>query len=180
MNKIVKILIAVMLLATLLVGCNKKSQFEGLASKLEAINNGDFSELQDNAPEAYWEYLKEKNDMDVEDRIEQREEDFEDNTADSREESYGKNWEYSISVDDEKKLEDDEIEDIAEALNARYDIDEEEVTSAYRVWLYIKVEGDDDRSHAIGTYTAVKISGDWYLCSVYDYGDQLDVSFIGV
>lgn len=181
MKKIISILVCALLMVSMLAGCGKKSQFDGLASKMQAIKSGDFSKLQDMAPEAYWE-LREDNDdeFDIKDLIDEKTENFEDETADEREDVYGKNWKVSVSVDDEQKLDKDEVADIAEALDESFKIDEDEVTDAYYVWLYTNIEGDEDRSHGIAKYTAVKISGKWYLCSSYEYDNTLRVYFAGI
>ena len=166
MTKFVKILVAAMLLVSLLAGCGKSSQFGSLASKAQAFENGDYSKLEEMCPAAYWEYMEDEYDFDIDDRIDSMEESFEEYSAEDYEETYGKNWKVTLSAENEKKLDKDTVEDIAKCLE-EYGIDEKDVTAAYKVWVKRTVKGDDDKNITMRTYHVVKISGKFYICNVY-------------
>lgn len=177
MKKFARILVCALLLVSLLAGCGKSSKFNSLAKKYEAVKNGDFSAYEELTPEAYWEYMKDEMDMDADDVIERREESFEgtkdyDGTADENEEAYGKNWKIKVEVVDEKKVDAEKLEEIADSLDDNYEIKSSEVTEAYKVFFKQNIKGDDDRDMWITELHAVKISGDWYLCNVYETEDE--------
>lgn len=163
--------VAVVILAIVvisMIGGGSKSQFNGVISDMEAITNGDFDDILDIAPEAYWEYLEDQDkDFDREDLAKDMEKDFKSESKNYKKE-FGDDWKISLSVVDEKQLDDDMIEDAAAYLDEKYGIDEESVTNAYTVWVRMDIKGEDGFDHAIQECTAIKIDGTWYPCEIWE------------
>jgi transcription initiation factor TFIIIB Brf1 subunit/transcription initiation factor TFIIB len=62
------------------------------------------------------------------------------------------------------KYDKDELEDLAESLESRYDIDEKKVKDAVRVYYYALVIDDDgDISIAADSISVIKVGSKWYI-----------------
>ena len=64
---------------------------------------------------------------------------------------------------DYKKYDKDDVEDLAEALEESYDIDEKDVQAARRYTIRFTVDDDGDKDDEKIKITVVKIDGKWYL-----------------
>ncbi len=150
--------------------------YEKAVDKYVAVMyEGEYSDIKDLAPDAYWEYMEEKyDDFDLEEGIEEMEEEYEER-LERYEEDYGDNVKFSYEITEEDEIDEDDLKDIAKKLKERYDIDKDDVTEGYEVEFTVTIEGDDDSvdhdfeaydyedDDRYSYYAAVKIDGSWYL-----------------
>lgn len=158
------------------------SSYKDPIKSYEKIMNGKISKssVEKLAPDEYWEYCADEADEKVKDYIKDYVDDLKDSYEDSIEEmedEYGKNVKYSFKIEDKKELSDKKVEKIAEALNDRYDIKEKSVKKAYKLDVEVTVKGKEDDDDYDTEMVSVKIGGNWYLISYYEYDGEVSVSF---
>lgn len=133
--------------------------------------NGDTSKVELVMPKDYWEYMDDEFDKDLDDIIDN----FEDELKDLQKEqksTFGKNIKYSYTIEEAKKVDKDDVKDIAEALAESYEfVDEDDVTEAYEVEIELTIKGSKDDDSDDMEFVCVKIGSGWYLLSSYSYGD---------
>ena len=129
---------------------------------LEKVMNGNASKISSLAPGAYWNYLKEEEDItkaDVKDEFKDSYEDMKEYLEDE----YGKNAKYSMKIADKDKLSKKKLEALAESIEENYEIDEKKVKAAYELEVEVSLKGREDDSEYDSTMYAVKIGGKWYI-----------------
>ena len=197
MRNSIKIIVALMLVACMLVACgsgsssgsksSKKaekaaSSYKDAIAKLEDLLNGDADTLKGLAPDEYWTWLEDlydENDVEFDmDGIKEYFEDEREEGIDDAEDEYGDNIQYTLEIEDEEEVDEDDLELIAEFLESQYDIDADDVTQAYELEINRIVKGDDDEDDESADMFVVKIGKSWYPVMVQDYDDQVVVQFI--
>lgn len=117
----------------------------------------------------YWKaYMKEDADKIVSLIHEDMYED-EDDVVEDLEDEFDQNEEYDIEYKKAKVVEtikytEDQLEDLAKTLEY-YDIDEDDVKAAKRVWFRVVAEVDGEKSVSYESKVVVKIEGKWYIYS---------------
>lgn len=106
------------------------------------------------------EYTEDWDDDDVEDNLE----DMLDNLKDV----YGRNIKISIKVLDKEKYDEDELEDLRDSIEW-YDLDDDELTAAYRIALKVTFKGSKDKGSNIVTFIVIKYDGKWCMHPTYAY-----------
>lgn len=142
------VLLVIVLLVVYLVG-GSKGAIKGFA---KAYVDMDAKKIVKYFHEDYLAYFDDLG-YDIEDSLDDVFDDYKDN-----------DYEYlSYEINDSEKIEKDDVEDIAEGLEDSYDIDEKEVKAAVLYTIKFKVDDDGDKDTVKEDYTAVKISGKWYI-----------------
>lgn len=154
---------------------------EKAVDKYNKVLSGDFEALEDLAPKEYWIYAAEQYNTTKSELLNRQEdslEEYYDKLQDSAKEQYGKNFKQSLEIVHKEKLDEDKVEDIAEALEDMYDIDQDRVKSIYRMILKITYEGSKDSYFFSGVASAVQIDSKWYLIHYRSSDDEYVVYFI--
>lgn len=121
--------------------------------------------VEDLAPEAYWEYLEDKANIDVEDI-----EDFVDDKdyrkllESTFKQKVGKDVSFSYDIVETDEVGKNDFDDIKDTLKNNYDIAKKDIEDAVEIVIEITAEGDDDEEESEMKIIAVKIDGDWYPC----------------
>lgn len=141
------------------------SLFAGPESALKnmiAVWKGNDNKVESLMPGSIWEYVEDENDdFDMDDFAEE----FAEKTLENLESIYGEDIRISYEVDKKTALKEKKLEDIAEDLADRYDIDEDSVKDGYKLKVTMTIEGDEDEDEDEGEFTIIKIGNKWY---VYD------------
>lgn len=142
------------------------------------VMNGDAKKIEKMMPAEYWEYSDDELKKDLDDYIDDFE-DMYDDLLDELEDEYGKNVKITYTIEEAKKMDKDDVEDLAEALADQYSfIDDDDVKEAYEVEAEITIKGNEDDDSNDMEVLSVKIGSGWYLISVYEYGDIEYYSFL--
>lgn len=147
---LVVVIVAVVILASVLGNTPKRT----MNRYLDYIT--DEGEIEEILPESVW-----KNFEDKKAKKESYEEDIDFAKA-ALEEFYGKDFSFSVDIVDEDEMDDDDVRDVAKALNSMYDIPKKQVTAAYEIEYEVSIDGEDEDTAELD-WTLVKIDGDWYL-----------------
>ncbi len=167
---VVAVVLVIVLIFTLFGGGSASSALD----LIEEFNNGDYSNYEDTRPgiliDKYIEEAlkKDKNfdyDEEAQKSIEEMEEDWRKNDLPGYEEEYGEGYEYSISNVVEFDVDEDRFEAIQDGVHENYDIAREDITDAKQIFYIVTREGDKKAAHDNSSTYAVKIDGDWFLCS---------------
>lgn len=105
------------------------------------------------------EYTEDWDEDDIEDMLSDDLDDLED--------EYGKNVKIKCKVLDKEKYDEDDLEDLAESLEDWYDLDEDDVTAAYRVICKLTIKGSDEKDVNYQMFVVIKYDGKWYLHPQY-------------
>lgn len=125
--------------------------------------------IEDLLPAEVIEQNAEDVDMDVDEWLEETIEEYED-AMDDMADNYGELEKLDYEITKAKKVSDNKLEDIAEALNENYDIDEDDVKKAYKLTIDGEIEWEDEDQEIDGWKCySVKIGGSWYLVSEGGY-----------
>ena len=186
-KKIITILVSVLVIAAIGLGTFFLLDTFGLlgnftykgAMKLyfNSIINADASKLGDMAPEAYWDYLEETYNKDLDEYQEYWEQQYE-NNRENLEDEYGEDYKIKYKVKSKSEVGKAKLKKMAKALKESYDIKASKVTKGYRLKLDILISGSEGDEDETVTIYALKISGKWYLANVTEYGDGYRVSFL--
>lgn len=146
--------------------------YEAAAENYEKLMNGKTDYLEKLAPQKYWDFLEEEENIDLDDVIDDFEEMYEDR-LDYWEEEYGKNIKITVKITDAEKMDSDDLKEVAEALADRYDfLKKSDVKQAYEVDLKMTVKGADDKEEDEEEAVIVEIDGGWYLINYFEYEDE--------
>lgn len=151
------LVVAIILLIAAFSSSPKKAM-----SNLEKVMNGNAGKISSLAPNAYWKYLKDEEDVTKADVKDEFKDSYEDQ-KEFMEDEYGKNAKYNIKITDKDKLSKKKLEALAENIEENYDIDEKKVKAAYELEVEVSIKGRDDDDEYETTMYAVKISGKWYI-----------------
>ena len=168
--------VLVIILAIVLLG--KPAYQKPIDTYISVMFKGKASKIKSLAPDAYWEYMEDEEDLDVDEFIEDYEDEWDD-FIDEMEDEYGDNIRVTYKVEKVKDLSDKKVEKIAEALDEQYDIDEKSVKAAKRLDLEMTIKGSEDDDDNDAEFTVVKIGSKWYMINYYESGDEYRVYFLG-
>ena len=167
MKKLLALLLALMMVLCCFAACGgdddddkdeKKSDKKGSSdvedyAYAEALENyidgrtGDVDAYMDMAPAEYWEEMGLDED-DIEDSL---------TAVDDVE----------IEIEDEEKMDEDDIADFVEEFNmhSQYTLDADDIDKAYSVEASISIEIDGDSALVENEWVAIKLDGEWYLAT---------------
>lgn len=153
----VALIAAIILLITAFSSSPKKAM-----ATLEKAMNGNAGAVSSLAPNAYWKYLKDEEDITKADVKDEFKDSYEDQ-KEFLEEEYGKNAKYRLKITDKDKLSKKKLEALAESIDENYEIDEKKVKAAYELEVEVSIKGREDDDDYETTMYAVKIGGKWYI-----------------
>ncbi len=159
--------IAVVLVIVLVISLFGGKGYEKAVDKyIDVMLKGNVEKVKDLAPEAYWDYLEDTYDVDIDDLVEELEETSED-MLEAFEDEYGERIKISYKVTDADRFDEDDLKDVKDALKDKYDIAKKSVTDAYELEIELKIKGSDDEDEDEMELYAVKVDGKWYVMSEY-------------
>lgn len=168
--------VAVIVLLIVLLG-GGAAYTKAIDTMIDVVFEGKIDKFKDLAPAAYWEYVEDEYDLDMDDITETLEEGLE-YVMENLEDQYGEKIKVSYEVKKEKELSEKKLEKIAEALEDTYDIDAKSVTAVYELKVEMAISGEDDDDEDDAEMTVAKIGGKWYLISYYEYDSEYYVDFM--
>ncbi len=152
----------------------------------EEIENGNFDNIRDMAPEVFWEELESMNadDFDISERefetfnyddyVEYKKDAYEekvkgyddkdedDPDAESMTDIYGDNIEYVYEIVEKYEVSEDEYKDLKKSLRELGISSDLIGEKAYKVVYVVTTQGDESFRNTARTETVVEIDGDWY------------------
>lgn len=133
---------------------------ETAIKNMVAVMEGNDGKVENLLPDSIWEYIEDENDdFDMDDFAEY----FAEETLEGLEDGYGDGISISFDVEKKTALKDKKLEEIAEELSERYDIDEDDVKEGYKMKVNMSIEGDEDDDEDESTVTVIKIGSKWYV-----------------
>lgn len=133
---------------------------EDAIDNMIAVMEGKDGKVDDLLPDSIWEYVEDENDdFDMDDFAEY----FAEQTLEGLEDMYGDGINISYDVEKKTALKDKKLEEIAESLSDRYDIDEDDVKEGYKMKVTMSIEGDEDDDEDESEMTVIKIGSKWYV-----------------
>ena len=137
---------------------------KALDNYISVLCNGKVNKLEKLAPAEYWEYLEDENDVSMKDAEEQMEE-LNKTLIRGLEDEYGDNIKVSYKILEKDDASSSDLDSMKDYIKSNYDIPKKSVTDAVELEVELTVRGDDDEETTESTFYAVKVGGDWYICS---------------
>ncbi len=81
------------------------------------------------------------------------------------EDEYGSNIKISYKILEKDDVSSKDLDSMKDYIKSNYDIPKKSVTDAVELEVELTVRGDDDEETDESTFYAVKVNGDWYICS---------------
>lgn len=164
--------VVVLVIVLLLIGSGPKRALK----RYEKVVNGK-GNIEKLYPEEFFKQKREDNeDFSKSEWLDKEEDSYKDSIK-TREDNYGDNAKVTYTLLEKKNVTKDELEDIEDALDRQYDIDDKDVKQAVKMAVKAEVKGKEDKSFNYTQMIAVKIKGTWYLISYYEIDDKPAVSF---
>ncbi|MBQ3084499.1 MAG: zinc-ribbon domain-containing protein [Clostridia bacterium] len=159
----------IVVLVILLFGGGRGGYLGAIDTSID-VDLGDFDAIADLAPEEYWAWVEDEYDMSVDEIIERCDERYGDSVSEI-------SVSVSFSEEECEELDSDEVEGIAEALEAEYDIKASNVSAVYDVKGEYTASWNGYEDSDTQTYSVVEIDGDFYVFSYYEDDGSYSVSF---
>ena len=137
---------------------------KALDNYISVVCNGKVNKLEKLAPAEYWECLEDENDVSMKDAEEQMEE-LNKTLIRGLEDEYGDNIKVSYKILEKGDASSSDLDEMKDYIKSNYDIPKKSVTDAVELEVELTVRGDDDEETTESTFYAVKVGGDWYICS---------------
>lgn len=159
------VLLGVIILFVLAIALSGGGYEDAVDNYMKVSFEGKASLIEDLAPEAYWEYVEDKEDLKLDEIEEIYEEDAFDAMMKLLEAMVGDDVSVSYDIKDTDELSESKLDKIKDTLKETYDIPRKDVGDAIEIEIEAVIEGDDDEEEDEMTMYAVEIDGDWYLCT---------------
>ena len=137
---------------------------KALDNYFSVVFYGKVNKLEKLAPAEYWEYLEDENDVSMKD-VEELMEEGNKTLIRGLEDEYGDNIKVSYKILEKDDASSSDLDEMKEYIKSNYDIPKKSVTDAVELEVELTVRGDDDEETTESTKYAVKVGGDWYICS---------------
>lgn len=159
------ILAALILIVVLVICLSGGGPEKALDNYLDVFFYGKVGKIEKLAPKEYWDYVEEANDMDLEDVEDTAKELYKERIR-SLEDEYGDDIKISYKVTETDDVKKSLLDTMKDNMKERYDIPKKNITDAVEMEVELTIKGDDDEETLDeNTYYAVKVDGDWYICS---------------
>ena len=167
MKRVFAMALAVMMMLCLFVGCEKESDSKGSSKskgyeeKLQIMADMRIGKVsKKDILSLYHEKVCEAEELDsvVDELLEYAEE-----MRDEMEEELGSNLKASYKVIEKEELTGEDLEDLKENLNSRYDINEDDIEKAYSLNVEFTFKGSDNKERTEQRITFACIDGEWFL-----------------
>ena len=152
------LLVIILLVSTL--GGNAK--VKPIKNYYNSILNEDLDKFLSLFPEEVIEYKE-----DWYDDYEEYVEDSLEGTIEYWEDEYGKNLKNKVKVNDNEKMDEDDLDDLKDLLKDNYDLSKKSVTEAWEIECDITFAGKDDEDTDDYDFVVFKYEGKWYLHPSY-------------
>ena len=133
-------------------------EFKGKVQKIEKM-----------IPKAYLEALEDEDeDFDADDYVDEMIEDAEESWKDEKkalEKTFGDNYKVSYKILYQEKIKGDDLDDVKDAINSKYDIAKSSIKTVYELYVKITIKGSEEESSYKQTFYSINIDGSWYLFS---------------
>jgi len=159
------VLLSVIVLFVLAIALSGGGYEDAVDNYMKVSFKGKASLIEDLAPEAYWEYVEDKEDLKLDEIEEIYEEDAFDAMMKLLEAMVGDDVSVSYDIKDTDELSESKLDKIKDTLKETYDIPRKDVGDAIEIEIETVIEGDDEEEEDEMTMYAVEIDGDWYLCT---------------
>ena len=166
------IVVVLILIVVLVICLGGGGPEKALDNYISVVYNGKVNKLEKLAPAEYWEYLEDENDVSMKDAEEQMEE-LNKTLIRGLEDEYGDNIKVSYKILEKDDASSSDLDEMKDYIKSNYDIPKKSVTDAVELEVELTIRGDDDEETTESTFYAVKVGGDWYICSV-------NGSFLGI
>ena len=123
---------------------------------------GDFDDLGDYAPDAYWDNQSDTRENAIQELKDQGKE-YVKELTDGLSDIFGSNYKVDYEINDKDSLSKGKLALIGKALEENYGIAADEVSSGYKVNLTVSIKGSKDNASATAVVTCAKIDGTWYM-----------------
>ena len=158
------IVVVLILIVVLVICLSGGGPEKALDNYISVLYNGKVNKLEKLAPAEYWEYLEDKSDVSLSDAEEQMEE-LNKTLIRGLEDEYGSNIKISYKILEKDDVSSKDLDSMKDYIKSNYDIPKKSVTDAVELEVELTVRGDDDEETDESTFYAVKVNGDWYICS---------------
>ncbi|HBV52579.1 MAG TPA: hypothetical protein DEF06_09825 [Clostridiales bacterium] len=158
------IVVVLILIVVLVICLSGGGPEKALDNYISVLYNGKVNKLEKLAPAEYWEYLEDESDVSLSDAEEQMEE-LNKTLIRGLEDEYGSNIKISYKILEKDDVSSKDLDSMKDYIKSNYDIPKKSVTDAVELEVEMTVRGDDDEETDESTFYAVKVNGDWYICS---------------
>lgn len=158
------IVVVLILIVVLVICLSGGGPEKALDNYISVLYNGKVNKLEKLAPAEYWEYLEDESDVSLSDAEEQMEE-LNKTLIRGLEDEYGNNIKISYKILEKDDVSSKDLDSMKDYIKSNYDIPKKSVTDAVELEVEMTVRGDDDEETDESTFYAVKVNGDWYICS---------------
>lgn len=159
------VILSVIVLFVLTIALSGGGYEDAVDNYMKVAYKGKASLIEDLAPEAYWEYVEDKEDLKLDEIEEIYEEDAFDTMMKLLEAMIGDDVSVSYDIVDTDELSESKLDNIKDTMKERYDIPRKNVGDAIEIEIEAVLEGDEDEDEQEMTMYAVEIDGDWYACT---------------
>lgn len=166
------IVVVLILIVVLVICLGGGGPEKALDNYISVLYNGKVNKLEKLAPAEYWEYLEDESDVSMKD-VEEQMEELNKTLIRGLEDEYGDNIKVSYKILEKDDASSSDLDEMKDYIKSNYDIPKKSVTDAVELEVELTVRGDDDEETTESTFYAVKVGGDWYICSV-------NGSFLGI
>ncbi len=157
MRKLLCLLIALMLLSVTLCACSGTAYSKPIEAAIQITYYGNGEYIEFVAPEEYFEWYEDRYDENFEDYCDDWE-------NDQWVDNFGKGYEVTYKISNEKKVDKDTLEDIKDCLEDKFDIEPSDVKKAYMFDVEYFIEGSKEKcSSEWEELYSVKIRNNWYI-----------------
>ncbi len=157
-------MVAVMAISLcMLAGCSSSGYKKAVDKYIDFCVKFDLNNIEDQVPEAYWDYIEEEYDVTLKD-VKNQIKDLEDDYDEVKE--YLKDYKISYEITDEDECDEDDLDDIRDDIKDNYGISKKDIKEAIILEIEISTENKEDEDDSYTeeiTCIAVKIDGAWYL-----------------
>ncbi len=166
-KSILALVIVLVLSMSLFTGCG--AAYSGSVDNfLEATYEGKVDKIERLAPDAYWDDLKDGLTGMTLAEVEDAYEKMYTKILEQLEDEIGEFKGISYEIINEAKIEEEKLNEIAEAISDRLDINKDEIKRGYEIDIKYTLKGADDEMVEYDLLEVIKIGSDWY---VYDSSD---------
>lgn len=155
-------IVAVVALLIILGGGPKRA-----LKRWEKVVNGK-GNVEKLIPEDVFKELRKDEDFSKGEFLDSIEDSFE-KDMDAVKDEFGDNAKIKYTIVDKKKMNKEDLEDLAEVLDKGYGISEKSVKAAYRMAVKVTTRGKDGKTFHYEQVVVVKIDGKWYTTDIMNY-----------
>lgn len=161
--KIGAIVAGALVLIIILTAIFGASYKDAVKNYVAAEYNGKYNKIEKLAPKAFWDYVEEELDFEVDEMVDDlKDEEYLEEENEYLEDTYGENVKATIKFVDKLKLDEDDLDSIKDELKKNYDIPKKSVKKAYSVVYKITLKGSEQKKTRFSILTVVKIGNKWY------------------